>query len=162
MADLALDAVVGPGWGPWAAEVLATAGVHTDGTLAEALDEAMLPLQHARLDAAFLTHRSGPAAAREHLRRWLLLDDERIERVLRFVTDPRWRAYTATYVVGYPLVRAWWGGEAARFRWLLAHPATPGVLVPPVVGDCAGRPSPVRASTTTDGVDHAMSGRPFC
>ncbi|SDF96024.1 DUF885 domain-containing protein [Pseudonocardia oroxyli] len=158
-ADLALDAVVGPGWGPWAADVLADAGVHTDGALAEALDAAMLPLQHVRLDAAL---RNDPDAARDHLRRWLLLDDARTERVMRFVTDPRWRAYTATYVIGFPLVRAFWAGHAPRFRRLLAEPLTPAALVPPAPPGSAARPSPERGLTATDGVDHAMSGRPFC
>jgi len=161
-ADLALDAVVGPGWGPWAAEVLGEAGVRTDGPLAEALDEAMLPLQHVRLDATLLADRAGPEVAREHLRRWQLLDPERTERALRFVTDPRWRGYTATYVVGYPLVRAFWGGDAPRFRRLVAEPLTPAVLVPPAAAGSAGQSSPIRGAVTTDGVDHAMSGRPFC
>jgi hypothetical protein len=158
-ADLALDAVVGPGWGPWSADVLAEAGVHTDGALAEALDEAMQPLQHARLDAALMVD---PDAARDHLRRWLLLDDARTDRVLRFVTDPRWRAYTATYVIGYPLVRAFWDGHAPHFRRVLAEPLTPAALVPPAAPGSTARPSPERGLTATDGVDHAMSGRPFC
>jgi hypothetical protein len=158
-ADLALEAVVGPGWGPWAAEVLAEAGVRTDGALAEALDEALQPLQHARLDAALMID---PNAAREHLRRWLLLDEARTDRVLRFMADPRWRAYTATYVIGYPLVRAYWSGDASRFRRLTAEARTPATLLPTVVADSAGRPSPGRGPSATDGVDHAMSGRPFC
>jgi hypothetical protein len=161
-ADLALEAVVGPGWGRWAADVLADVGVCTDGDLAEALDEAMLPLQHARLDAALLAERAGPDAARAHLARWLLLDDERVERALRFVTDPHWRGYTATYVVGYPLARAFWAGDPARFRRLVAQPLTPAALLPPVHGGWAAQPSPGRGAPATDGVDHAMSGRPFC
>ncbi|WP_345428035.1 DUF885 domain-containing protein [Pseudonocardia xishanensis] len=161
-ADLALDAVVGPGWGAWAAGVLAGVGVRTDGPLAEELDAAMEPLQHVRLDATLLAHRAGPEAAREHVRRWLLLDHERTERVLRFVTDPRWRSYTATYVVGYPLVRAFWAGDAPRFRRLVAESLTPAALVRPAATSCAGQSSPVRGTPTTDGVDHAMSGRPLC
>lgn len=168
-ADLALDAAVGPGWGPWAAEVLAEVGVRTDGALAERLEEAMLPLQHARLDAALLVPTAGPDAALEHLRRWLLLDETRARRVLGFVTDPQWRAYAVTYVVGYPMVRSWWAGRspepvarAQRFRALLDRP-----LVPPAPGrsttaDWADRAAAGWDGTATDGVDHAMSGRPFC
>ncbi|MCE0768193.1 DUF885 domain-containing protein [Pseudonocardia kujensis] len=162
VADLGLDAVVGPGWGPWAAEVLAGVGVVTDGELAEALEEAMLPLQHVRLDAALLVERAGPAAARDHLRRWLLLDGARADRALRFLTDPRWRAYTVTYVVGYPLVRAWWAGDLARFRRALDRPVTPAVLASPAAADWSGRSAADRGAPATDGVDHAMSGRPFC
>ncbi|MFC5950108.1 DUF885 domain-containing protein [Pseudonocardia lutea] len=162
VADLGLDAVVGPGWGAWAAEVLAEVGVVTDGELAEALDEAMLPLQQVRLDAALLVDRAGEAAARDHLRRWLLLDGARADRVLRFLTDPHWRAYTATYVVGYPLLRTWWAGDEARFRRALDEPVTPAVLISPTAGRWSGRRAADRGATTTDGVDHAMSGRPFC
>ncbi|MFR9801687.1 DUF885 domain-containing protein [Pseudonocardia sp. RS010] len=161
-ADLGLDAVVGPGWGAWAAEVLAEAGVVTDGELAEELDEAMLPLQQVRLDAALLVDGAGAAAARDHLCRWLLLDPARADRALRFLTDPRWRAYTATYVVGYPLLRAWWAGDAARFRRALDEPLSPGVLGLPAAVHWSGRRAADRATPTTDGVDHAMSGRPFC
>ncbi|MCE3554823.1 DUF885 domain-containing protein [Pseudonocardia sp. RS11V-5] len=162
VADLGLDAVVGPGWGPWAADVLADVGVVTDGELAEALEEAMLPLQHVRLDAALLVDRSGTAAARDHLRRWLLLDDARADRALRFLTDPRWRAYTVTYVVGYPLVRGWWAGDTARFLRALDRPVTPGVLASPGARGWSGRSAADRGVPATDGVDHAMSGRPFC
>jgi hypothetical protein len=132
VADLGLDAVVGPGWGAWAADVLAGVGAVTDGELAEALEEAMLPLQQVRLDAALLVDRAGEEAARDHLRRWLLLDGRRADRALRFLADPRWRGYTVTYVVGYPLLRAWWAGDAERFRRALDQPLTPAVLSPPV------------------------------
>lgn len=162
VADLGLDAVVGHGWGPWAADLLADVGVVTDGELAEALEEAMLPLQHVRLDAALLVDRVGATAARDHLRRWLLLDDARADRALRFLTDPRWRAYTVTYVVGYPLVRAWWAGDTARFRRALERPVTPGVLASAGARDWSGRSAAGPGVPATDGVDHAMSGRPFC
>jgi hypothetical protein len=162
VADLGLDAVVGRGWGVWAADVLAEVGVVTDGELAEALEEAMLPLQQVRLDAALLVDRGGEAAARDHLRQWLLLDGARADRALRFLTDPRWRAYTVTYVVGYPMVRAWWAGDAGRFRRTLDQPVTPAVLASPGAAYWSGRWAADRGLPTTDGVDHAMSGRPFC
>ncbi|GAA1842041.1 hypothetical protein GCM10009836_21760 [Pseudonocardia ailaonensis] len=161
-ADLGLDAAVGPGWGPWAANLLARVGVRTDGALAERLDEAMLPLQHARLDAALLVATEGPDVALEHLRRWLLLDEARARRVLTFVADPHWRAYSATYVVGYPMVRAWWAGRPECFRALLDRPLVPGSLGSSDVRNWADRVPSGRDVSTTDGVDHAMSGRPFC
>jgi hypothetical protein len=157
-AELGLDVLVGPGWGAWAAEVLADVGIVTDGELGEALERAMAPLQRVRLDAALLAAGVGTDAARDHLRRWLLLDGPRADRTLRFLTDPAWAGYTATYVVGLPLVQAWCAGDTSRFRSVLARPLTPAALL----AGWAGRSSLDRGKPTTDGVDHAMSGRPFC
>ncbi len=78
-AECGLGAVVGPGWGRWAAGHLLAAGIPTtsaDGALGEAVEDAMLPLAAVRQDAALLLH-GGTGAGREeqarvHLRRWLL------------------------------------------------------------------------------------------
>ncbi|HVL86354.1 MAG TPA: DUF885 domain-containing protein [Pseudonocardia sp.] len=134
LADCALDAVVGPGWGRWGQEVLREAGVRTDGELTERVERITAELQHARLDAALLLHDRGTGedAVRTHLRRWLLVDDARAGQMLRFLADPRWRAYTATYAAGQPLVHRWLhGGDtgpATRFAGLVDAPRTPSML----------------------------------
>ncbi|HXV94737.1 MAG TPA: DUF885 domain-containing protein, partial [Pseudonocardia sp.] len=135
LADLGLATAVGPGWGPWSAEVLAGAGVRTDGGLAERVDDVTAPLARVRQDAALMLHAHGAdqAEVRAFLRRWLLVDDDRAGRILRFLAHPLWRAYTTTYVEGAPLLRAWLGRpgrETAvqRHRRLLEEPVPPSAL----------------------------------
>lgn len=138
-AECGIDAVVGPGWGEWAAGHLAAAGVPTtaaDGALGEAVEDAMLPLAAVRQDAALLLH-GGTGVDREeraraHLRRWLLIDDDRAGRMLEFLAHPRWRIHTTTYVEGVRLVRPWLeAGDAPtgpRFARLLDEAWTPARL----------------------------------
>ena len=147
-AECGLEAVVGPGWGAWAAGHLAAAGVPTtaaEGELGEAVEDAMVPLAAVRQDAALLLH-GGRASdrteqARAHLRRWLLIDDARADRMLEFLAHPRWRIHTTTYVEGARLVRSWLaarpGGEPAgsRFAQLLDAPWTPARLGRATVSD---------------------------
>jgi hypothetical protein len=137
-AECGLAAVVGPGWGEWAAGHLAAAGVATTaaaGALGEAVEDAMLPLAAVRQDVTLLLHGSARAdreeQARAHLRRWLLVDDDRAGRMLEFLAHPRWRIHTTTYVEGVRLVRPWLTGEAAsgpRFARLLDEAWTPARL----------------------------------
>jgi hypothetical protein len=111
LAECGLDVVVGPGWGPWAASLLATAGVPTDGALAERLDPVLAVLRRARVDAALLLHRRGrptvdsAAAAEAHLRRWLLLEPARARRVVDALARPLWRTQVVAAVEGAELVR---------------------------------------------------------
>jgi hypothetical protein len=134
LADAGLAALVGPGWGAWAAGVLAGVGLRVDGELVERVDAAMTGLLRVRQDAALLLHdrRAGEQAARRHLRRWLLVDDERAGQMLAFLTHPVWRGYTTTYVEGYLLVREHLGPDrsAARARHaaLSGRPTTPALL----------------------------------
>jgi hypothetical protein len=137
VADLGLHAVLGPGWGGWAQEVLAGAGVASDGELAERVDRATTALLPVRLDAALLLHDRGAPEdeALAHLRRWLLVDDTRARQMLRFLTHPRWRAYSVTYVEGFRLLWEWLhrpgpdaADHAARFARLLDEPLTPAAV----------------------------------
>jgi hypothetical protein len=113
LAECALDTAVGAGWGPWSEQVLASAGVDTDGRLAERVDVALAALRRVRLDAALLLHGAGRPtaegveAARAHLRRWLLLDDHRARRVVDALARPLWRTQVVASVEGSALLRAW-------------------------------------------------------
>lgn len=128
-ADLGMRAVVGPGWGPWAAEILADVGCGFDGELAERVESATSVLTRARLDAAVLLHggRASDDEVLAHLRRWLLIGEPRATAVLKFLRHPLWRAYTATYVEGPELLRRWWEAGSAddRLRRILDEPLTP-------------------------------------
>jgi hypothetical protein len=136
LADLALYAAIGPGWGRWAAEIYADLGLRFDGEHAEAVSEASAALARVRQDAALMLHdehRDADEVA-EFLRRWLLVDDVRARQMLRFLSSPLWRAYTSTYVEGYRLLRGWLDDRPTevsvieRFGRLLDEPLLPSAL----------------------------------
>jgi len=136
MADLGLRAAVGPGWGPWAAEILGDLGLRMDGELAERLETAAAGLLGVRQDAALMLHDQGadPADVLAYLRRWLLISEPRAKQMLRFLSDPLWRAYTTTYVEGYRLLRIWLEARppaqplSRRYLRLLDEPLVPSVV----------------------------------
>ena len=136
LADLALYAAVGPGWGSWATEIYADLGLRFDGERAEALSEATAALADVRQDAALMLHDEHRDVDEvvAFLQRWLLVDDTRARQMLRFLSSPLWRAYTSTYVEGYRLLRAWLDDRPAgvglteRFGRLLDEPLIPSAL----------------------------------
>jgi hypothetical protein len=136
LADLGLRVVVGPGWGPWDAEILNDLGLRMDGELAERLEAAAAGLLGVRQDAALLLHDRGadPADVLAYLQRWLLVPEPRAKQMVRFLTDPLWRAYTTTYVEGYRLLSAWLDARreaqslSQRYLRLLDEPLTPSAL----------------------------------
>ncbi|MEB3021218.1 DUF885 domain-containing protein [[Mycobacterium] crassicus] len=136
LADLALYAAVGSGWGAWATEIYADLGLRFDGERAEAVSEAAAALADVRQDAALMLHdehRDADEVA-DYLRRWLLVSDERARQSLRFLSSPLWRAYTSTYVEGYRLLRGWLDARPAgvslteRFGRLLDEPLIPSAI----------------------------------
>ena len=136
LADLALYAAVGDGWGSWAAEIYADLGLRFDGDRAEAIADASAALIDVRQDAALMLHdehRDVDEVA-AFLTRWLLVDDARASQMLRFLASPLWRAYITTYVEGYRLLRAWLDGAppgvslVERFTRLLDEPMIPSAL----------------------------------
>ena len=136
LADLALHAAVGPGWGRWAQEIYADLGLRFDGERAEALTAARADLAGVRQDAALMLHDEGRDVddVVAFLKRWLLVDDTRARQMLRFLSSPLWRAYTSTYVEGYRLLRTWLDcrpdgvGLTERFGRLLDEPLIPSSL----------------------------------
>jgi hypothetical protein len=136
LADLGVEASIGAGWGPWAAEVLGDLGLRFDGHLAERIAEAAAPLNRVRQDAAVLLHDRGADAdeVAAYIQRWSLVSAERARQQLRFLTHPLWRAYITTYVEGYDLLHRWLAARpegqdvADRFVRLLDEPLTPAVV----------------------------------
>ncbi|WP_422745311.1 DUF885 domain-containing protein [Mycobacterium sp. WMMD1722] len=136
LADLALYAVVGPGWGEWAAEIYADLGLRFDGPRAEAVSAATAALADVRQDAALMLHDEHRDVDEvvAFLRRWLLVDEQRARQMMRFLSSPLWRAYTSTYVEGYRLLRGWLDdrpdgvGLTERFGRLLDEPLIPSAL----------------------------------
>ncbi|WP_104523817.1 DUF885 domain-containing protein [Blastococcus atacamensis] len=133
LADLGVQAAIGEGWGPWAAEILGDLGLRFDGFLAERIAAAAGPLNRVRQDAAVLLHDRGADAdeVSAFLQRWSLVSPERARQQIRFLTDPLWRAYTSTYVEGFALLSRWLDARPAeqpvadRFLRLLDEPLTP-------------------------------------
>lgn len=133
LADLGLEALVGPRWGQWAQTVLSRPGRRVDGELAERVATATALLGRVRQDAALLLHDRGrdEDEVLGYLQRWGLLSLPRARQVLRFLIDPLRRAYTTTYVEGRALLTRWLSARPAgirpidRFRRLLDEPLTP-------------------------------------
>lgn len=136
LADLALHAIIGPGWGTWAAGIYADLGLRFDGERAEAISEAMAGLADVRQDAALMLHDEHRDVDEvvEFLKRWLLVSDVRARQTLRFLSSPLWRAYTSTYIEGYRLLRGWLDDRPEgvtliqRFGRLLDEPLIPSTL----------------------------------
>ncbi len=136
LADLALYAAVGPGWGAWASEIYADLGLRFDGERAEALAAARAELAEVRQDAALMLHdeHRDVDEVSAFLQRWLLVNDTRARQSLRFLSSPLWRAYTSTYIEGYRLLRGWLDARPAgvgvteRFGRLLDEPLIPSSL----------------------------------
>jgi len=136
LADLGLDAVVGPGWGLWAQEIFADLGLRFDGERAERLQAASAKLLGVRQDAALMLHADGADSDTvvAFLQRWTLVPAPRARQALRFLSDPLWRAYTTTYVEGYRLLHRWLDARPAdeamgeRYRRLLDEPLVPSAI----------------------------------
>ncbi len=136
LADLGLHALIGAGWGPWAEEILGDLGLRMEGELAERLEGAAVALLGVRQDAALMLHDRGadPDDVLAYLQRWLLISEPRARQMLRFLSDPLWRAYTTTYVEGYRLLRRWLDARPAaeplgeRYRRLLDEALTPSSI----------------------------------
>ncbi len=136
LADHALGAAIGPGWGRWAQEIYADLGLAFDGELAERMAAASSGLLHVRQDAALLLHDRGASEddVAAYLQRWGLMAERSARQALRFVGSPLWRAYISTYVEGYALLGTWLDvaepGPARldRFGRLLDEPLTPSAL----------------------------------
>src|SRR4051794_36200451 len=84
LADLGIPAAVGPGWGPWGAEVLGDLGLRFDGSLAERIAAAAAPLNRVRQDAAVMLHDRGADAdeVAAYTQRWSLVSPDRARQQL--------------------------------------------------------------------------------
>ena len=132
LADLALEALLGPANEPILAELLHPLGIRYDTEVVAAVALAGEALSAVRGNAALLLHdrRRPEEEAVEELERWGLLSHERAVKSISFLTHPTWRAYIFCYVEGLPLCRSFVGGDQARFERLLTEQFVPADLVP--------------------------------
>ena len=130
IAGLASEMALGEEEQQVAAEHVRGTGVPFDPELSRAVHEAARPLQYVGANAALMLHVDGASEddVRTYLMRWALASEQRANRVLRFMTDPAWRAYITTYTDGYRVCSAFVDGDPARFKRLLTEQLTPADL----------------------------------
>jgi len=130
LADLALEALLGPGAEPQLAELLHPLGIRYDTEVVAAVASAGEALSAVRGNAALLLHDRGrpEEEAVAELERWALLSHERAVKSIAFLTHPTWRAYIFCYTEGLPLCRRFVAGDPARFERLLTEQFTPADL----------------------------------
>ncbi|CAN5469125.1 hypothetical protein BH10ACT1_BH10ACT1_36650 [soil metagenome] len=131
LADLAIEALLGPDHEPVMAEILHPLGIRYDTEVVAAVAEAGEALSAVRGNAALLLHDQGRSEddAVAELERWGLLSHERAVKSIAFLTHPTWRSYIFCYVDGLPLCRTFVGGDPARFERLLTEQFVPADLV---------------------------------
>ncbi|GAA2798070.1 DUF885 domain-containing protein [Crossiella cryophila] len=148
LADLGLHAVIGAGWGRWTQEIVGDLGLRMEGEQQERMEGALGKLASVRQDAALMLHDRGADVdeVAMFLRRWLLCTDARARQMIRFLSDPLWRAYTTTYVEGYRLLRTWLNARpsgqtvAQRYHRLLDEPLIPAGVRAEIAADIPAVP----------------------
>lgn len=130
LADLGLEALMGPDTVGAVAPMLADAGVHYEVESVAALTHFSEVMARARGTLAIQLHADGRsvddviATAAD----WFVVDHARATQMVRFLTDPTWRAYVFCYAEGHRLCRAFMKGDPQRFARLLDEQLTPADL----------------------------------
>jgi hypothetical protein len=114
------------------AAVFADAGVEYDPEQVDAVEEARRPLRFVGLNAALLLHVDGASEedAVDYVERWQARPREYAESSVRFLLDPLWRAYAATYSLGGDVARRHVQGSPERFRALLTEQTRVADMLP--------------------------------
>jgi hypothetical protein len=102
-----------------------------DAEVVASVASAATDLLGVRGNVGLLLHERGASAddAASYAARWLLLPRVRAEKLVSFMLDPTWRAYSTCYVEGYPLCRNWVAGSADRFERLISDQLLPSDLL---------------------------------
>ncbi len=112
--------------------VLVDAGVAFDAERAAAVEEARRPLRSVGLNAALMLHEDGASEeeAVDYVERWSARPREYAQWGVRFLQDPLWRAYAATYSLGGDLARRHVQGSPERYRALLTEQTRVADMLP--------------------------------
>ncbi len=121
-----------PAPSPWWPSTSARSGCRYDPEVVATVADAGEALNHVRGNVAFLLHEEGASAdeAIAYAERWGLVNRNRAEKMLEFLTDETWRAYITCYLEGLPLCRSFAAGDPARFARLLNEQLLPADLAP--------------------------------
>ena len=131
IAELALEALLGAEAEEVGASVLRPLGIPYDPTIATVVRQAQELLLPVRANVAImLDERSiSPENAWEYARRWLLEEDEDIDRTMDSLTTRFWKPYESCYPQGLQLCRRFVAGDPSRFDRLLHEQLTPADLL---------------------------------
>lgn len=130
LADLGLEALMGADPVGAVEPMLVDAGVHYEVESAQAFAHFSEVMARARGTLAMQLHADGRsvddvvATAAD----WFVVDHARATQMVRFLTDPTWRAYVFCYAEGHRLCRAFVKGDPQRFARLLDEQLTPADL----------------------------------
>ncbi len=132
LADLGLEVVVGRRPERFTADHLRPLGIAYDPDVVAAVADAGEALAGVRANAAFRLHEDGadPATVAGEVARFGLLASSRADKLVAFLTDPTWRAYTTCYVEGLPRCRSFVDGRPERFARLVTEQLVPADLAP--------------------------------
>ena len=117
--------------------ILRDAGLDVDLDRDRSVQLASEPLLKLGSEASTLMHQDGwtTDAVLARLRRWALVDEDLLQHVVRFVSDPSARGYIVCYPEGRARCRAFVGDDPVsqldRFRILLTQPVRVRDLVAP-------------------------------
>lgn len=130
LADLGLEALMGQNTDEAVEPMLRAAGVHYELDTVVALCAFSETLARARGTLALMLHADGRSTGDviATAQRWFVVDEARATQMVRFLTDPTWRAYVFCYAEGHRLCRAFMGGDPRRFARLLDEQLTPPEL----------------------------------
>jgi hypothetical protein len=131
LAQLALEAALGPTPYEVVADALAGAGIRFDPGEAQAIHDAELDLYAPVTNAAFMMYEDGVPGEEiaASLQTWGLESEERSARTVRFVGDPSARAYVPAYPEGRRLCSAFVAGAPGNFTRLLTEQITTADLL---------------------------------
>ena len=131
IAEVGADVILDGDGRTAAYDALARHGIEFDRELTERIAKALVPLGSTSLDAALMIHEDAASVeeAQRYVERWHLATPEQAAHMVRFVTDPTWRAYTITYSAGEALCRAFVDGDRSRFGRLLTEHVRVGELL---------------------------------
>lgn len=131
LADLGLEVLVGSDTVAATEPMLTAAGVHYEVEPVQALAHFGEVMARARGTLAMMLHADGVPTDEviATAERWFVVDHARATQMVRFLTDPTWRAYVFCYAEGHRLCRRFVGGDPARFARLLDEPLIPADLV---------------------------------
>jgi hypothetical protein len=128
IAMYARHALLGEDADEIARDCLRPLGIDYDAEVAAVDSEVWTALFPVRVNLSIRLDdgRADEAAAREYARRWLVEDDEYVDKVVRDMLADPWPPYDCCYTEGLALCRAFCEREEGGFRRLLHEPLTTG------------------------------------
>ncbi len=130
LADLGIEILLGERWFDAVEPIFAASKVRFEVPEAEAMSSLSEASSRIRGRLSVMLHRDGIDVDEvERLAaKWLLVTPERAKQMVRFLTDPTWRAYVFCYGEGVRLCRDFVQGDPRRFARLLNEQLTPQAI----------------------------------